>query len=82
MTRETYLDDADAREWALYKFRAALSEEQSALIRRCTSAFVLYGNEDCPERVDFYSTNCPMNGEAPMITVLQNTYGDFLAFNQ
>jgi len=77
MTRETYLDDADGREWILSTHaRDALTDEQKALVRRCVSAFVLYGNEDCPNGVDIYSTNSPMNGEAPMFILRQNGDGE------
>lgn len=73
--RETYLDDAESREWILSTHAKTLTDEQKTLVRRCTSAFILYGNEDSPERVEFFSTNSPLNGEAPLFTMAQDDDG-------
>jgi hypothetical protein len=78
MTRETYLDDSEAREWILNTHAKAMPDGFKDLVRRCTSAFILYGNEDCPERIDFYATNSPMNGEEPMLTMRQSDNGSLV----
>jgi len=80
MTRETYLDDSESREWILSTHARGLNDDEKTIIRRCVSAFILYGNEDCPERIDFYSTNSPMNGEAPMLSMRQDCNGDLQVF--
>ena len=67
--QERYFDDAESREWVLDTHAKELTDKQKALIRACVSAFVLYGNEDCPDRIEFYSTNSPMYDDEPLIVV-------------
>ena len=75
MTRETYLDDAESRDWILDTHAKCLPADWQTLIRRSASAFILYGNEDSPERIEFFGTNTPMNGEAPIVVVGQDGNG-------
>jgi hypothetical protein len=75
MTRETYYDDAESREWLLSTHARTLTDEQKTLVRRCCSAFVLYGNEDAPDRIDIFHTNSPGYWADPMIALLPDDYG-------
>ena len=75
--KELYLDDPDSREWLLSTHaKSALSDEEKALVRRCTSAFILYGNEDSPEAVQIFQTSSPMYGEWPMFQLLRDSEGN------
>lgn len=74
--QERYFDDAESRDWMLDVHAKCLTEDQRALVRKCTSAFVLYGNEDAPDGVDIYSTNSPLNGDMPMFILRQDLEGD------
>ena len=75
MTRETFLDTGDDLAWALDVHCRALSDNERAELRRYPRALILYGNEDCPEQIDIFSTSCPMNGEEPIISLMADRAG-------
>lgn len=79
MTRETYLDDAESREWILNTHAKHMPDAWKELIRRSCSAFILYGNEDSPERVDFYGTNSPMINDMPIVSMGKDQHGNLEA---
>jgi hypothetical protein len=79
MSHETYLDDSESREWILETHAKALPDAWKSLIRRSCSAVILYGNDDCPYRIEFYGTNSPMSGETPMISLGPDQHGNLTA---
>jgi len=74
--QERYFDTSEDVHWAIDVHCTALPESHRAELRRYPRALVLYGNEDCPEQIDIYSTSCPMNGEPPMVRLTADNDGD------
>lgn len=76
--RQTYLDDPDSRSWLLDVHCIDLSDWQKDLVSKSVSAFILYGNEDFPDRIEIYGTNTPMNGEIPLFVLERDDDGDLV----
>jgi len=76
--RFTYLDDPQSREWMLEVHCTDMSVHNQNLVRASASAFILYGTEDSPSRIEIFSTNTPMNGEIPMFVLERDEDGDLV----
>lgn len=78
MTYQAFFDDPDSREWMLDVHAYDLSMHNQSLVRSSASAFILYGTDDCPDRIEIFSTNTPMNGEIPLFILERDEDGDLV----
>ena len=72
--RETFIHGADDMQWLFSTHCKAVAAQLST---RCHSA-IIFGNEDCPEKVLLYWDEFPLANSAPACTMVQNENGNLV----